>query len=89
MTSPPKESGGPPTALKVAKLPIAYRFSLFPQVFSGCRAATRRCVSCDSRVTNRNLGGYDGRSARTGPVWCVNCADYALQLVLFFGGNAQ
>ena len=39
MTSPPKERGGPPTALKVAKLPIAYRFSLFPQVFQWAQSS--------------------------------------------------
>ena len=75
MTSPSKERGGPPTALKVAKLPIAYRFSLFRQVFSGRRAATRRCVSCDARVTNSSLGGFGGRSALSELVWCQQCGD--------------
>ena len=75
MNRPPKERGGLPTALKLDKLPIPYRFLLFPQVFSRRRAATRRCVACGSRVTNRNLGGNDGRSALSGPVWCLSCAD--------------
>ena len=52
-----KERGGLPTALKIAKLPTSYHFSLFPQVFSRRRAAINRCVSCDSRVTNGNVGG--------------------------------
>ena len=63
MTRPRKERGGLPTALNAAKLPTPYRFSLFPQVFSGRRAATRRGVSCDSRGTNSSLGGFGGRYA--------------------------
>ena len=85
MTGAPKERGGLPTALKVAKLPTPYPFSLFPQVLNRRRAATRRCVSCHSGVTNRNVGGNDGRSALTGPIWCLDCADHARQLVLNFG----
>jgi hypothetical protein len=49
-----------------------------------CRSI-RRCVACDSRVTNRNLGGSDGNSALTGPVWCLSCADHARQLLLSLG----
>jgi hypothetical protein len=55
------------------------------QAFAVGKANTRRCVACDSRVTNRSLGGNDGRSALTGPIWCLDCADYARQLVLNFG----
>ena len=83
---PPKERGGLPTALKVAKLPTAYRFSLFPRAFSRRRAVIRRGVSCDSRISNRNLGGNDGRSALTGPVWCLRCADFPQQFLLTLGG---
>lgn len=82
MTGPSKERGGLPTALKVAKLPTSYRLSLLLQVFSRRTAAVRLCVSCDSRITNRNLGGNSGRSALSGPVWCLRCADYPRQLVL-------
>jgi hypothetical protein len=49
--------------------------------------ATRRCVSCGRFVGDGNLGGHDGRSALTGPVWCLSCADYARQLQLRFGGS--
>jgi hypothetical protein len=35
----------------------------------------RRCVVCNAEVTNRNLGGYDGRSALTGNLYCLACAD--------------
>jgi hypothetical protein len=82
MSGPPREKGGLPTALEVAKLSIPYRFLRFPQVFSRRRATTRRCVACGSRVTNRTLGGNDGRSALSGPVWCLRCADYPQQLLL-------
>ena len=87
MNGATKEMGGLPTALNVAKLPTPYHVSLFPQVFSRRRAAIRRCVSCDSRVTNLNLGGYGDRSALTGPIWCLRCADYPPQLLLTLGGT--
>ena len=48
----------------------------------------RSCVSCGRRITNRNLGGDDGRSALSGPLWCLRCADYASQLLLRFEGAA-
>lgn len=70
------------TARKRTELVAAYRLLVFLQPF---KAKGRRCVSCDSRVTNRNLGGHDGRSAVTGPVWCLDCADYPQQLLLRFG----
>ena len=80
-----KERGGLPTALKIAKLPTSYHFSLFPQVFSRRRAAINRCVSCGSRVTNGNVGGNDGRSAVSELLWCLRCADYPEQLLLALG----
>jgi hypothetical protein len=84
----PKERGGLPTALKIAKLPTPYRIWVFPQVFGRRRTATRQCVSCGSRVTNRNLGGNHGRSALSSDLWCLQCADYPRQLVLNFGRSA-
>jgi hypothetical protein len=75
---------------RTERLPYGHRhFWRHLSLSVGPLADARRCVVCGKRVDNANLGGYDGRSARTGPVWCVNCADYALQLVLVFGGNAQ
>jgi hypothetical protein len=50
------------------------------------RSRDRRCVACEKPVTNTNLGGNDGRSALTAPVWCLRCADYPQQLLLRFGG---
>ena len=82
MNAPQKETGGLPAALTILQLPTVYRCSVFQQVFSGRRAAARRCVACDSRVTNRNLGGSSRRSALSGELWCLACADYPEQLLL-------
>jgi hypothetical protein len=48
--------------------------------------AALRCVACNCRVT---LGGCSGRSALTGRIWCLECADYPRQLVLNFGRRDQ
>jgi hypothetical protein len=37
---------------------------------------TRHCVACRVPVSNSNLGGWDGRSALTGDLYCLRCADY-------------
>ncbi len=88
MSPPLKEKRGCNTALKTAEVSATYHLSLALQIFSGARAASRRCVACNAHVTNRNLGGNDGRSALTGPVWCLRCADYPQQLLLALGGTA-
>lgn len=82
----PKKRGGPAkTALQRNELGIqAYRLRRFLQGVMPRQAAARRCVSCCSRVTNRNLGGHEGRSALTGDLWCERCADFPQQLVLNF-----
>jgi len=49
------------------------------------RKPARRCVSCGCLITNRSLGGNSGRSALTGPVWCLYCADWPRQLLLRLG----
>jgi len=82
MSPPPKEKRGCNTALKTAELLATYHLSLALQVFSGRRAASRRCVACRAHVTNRNLGGHDGPSALTGPVWCYEYADWPQQRLL-------
>jgi len=83
MKSPPKRSAPGPEIAGAATLRLlaAYRFLLIAQP----RRAVRRCVACGRRVTNRSLGGWSGRSALTGPVWCLDCADYPRQLALNFG----
>jgi hypothetical protein len=70
-----------------AKLRLAPAYRFLPQ--AQLHRAVRQCVACGARVANRSLGGCSGRSALTGPVWCVNCADFACQLVLPFGGSAR
>jgi hypothetical protein len=50
-----------------------------PRVKIAGDSVTRRCVACGTRVTNRNLGGYSGRSALSGSLWCDRCADCAQQ----------
>jgi hypothetical protein len=86
MTGPAKQKRAPAKSAP-QKLPVheTYRFSLFVQAFNGRRAAIRRCAACDSHITNRNLGGNDGRSALSGPVWCLRCADYPRQRLLPLG----
>lgn len=56
--------------------------SLSRRVSSRRRSPIRRCVACGVPVTNRNLGGNDGRSALSGPLWCLECADCPQQLLL-------
>ncbi len=87
MKSPPKRSAPGREIAGAAKLRLlaAYRFLLIAQP----RRAVRQCVACGMRVTNRSLGDCSGRSALTGPVWCLNCADFACQLLLRFGGSAR
>jgi hypothetical protein len=41
-----------------------------------------RCAACSRGVKNRNLGGFFGRSAITGPLLCVTCADQPPQPLL-------
>ena len=61
-----------------ARPPVKDRASetLLPEqkVFAA-ETALRRCVVCGAHVTNQNLGGYDGRSALSGDLWCLSCAD--------------
>jgi hypothetical protein len=45
----------------------------------------RCCVCWGVVVTNRSLGGFDGRSTLSGRLWCLSGADYASQLLLRFG----
>ncbi len=35
----------------------------------------RYCCKCGERVTNQNIGGYDGESALFGRLYCMLCAD--------------
>jgi hypothetical protein len=39
------------------------------------RLHIRYCAICGIRVTNLNCGGYSGKSALTGQVYCEPCVD--------------
>ena len=39
------------------------------------RLHLRYCARCGERVTNANVGGFEGRSALTGRLFCLACAD--------------
>jgi hypothetical protein len=80
----PRNEKGALRHAPVPKLKLQTAYCLLSLAQVG-RAVIRRCVSCDSRVTNRNVGGHDGRSALTGPTWCYRCADRPCQLVLRLG----
>ncbi len=83
--APAKKKRAPAkSALRNAELLVACGVFWFLQPR---KAAMRRCAACNSRVTNRNLGGNDGRSALTGTVWCLRCADYPQQRLLALGGT--
>jgi hypothetical protein len=55
------------------------RSKIVPRVNVAGDSIIRCCVACGTRVTNRNLGGYSGRSALSGSLWCERCADSAQQ----------
>jgi hypothetical protein len=55
------------------------RSKTVPRVNVAGDSIIRCCVACGTRVTNRNLGGYSGRSALSGSLWCERCADSAQQ----------
>src|SRR5256885_8775195 len=54
------------SAFRKLQLRSRYHSPLLLQAFAGPSRA-RRCLACEKRVTNKNLGGNDGRSALTGP----------------------
>jgi hypothetical protein len=45
------------------------------QKLSAHESPLRQCVVCHVPVTNQNLGGYNGRSALSGDLFCLSCAD--------------
>jgi hypothetical protein len=84
---PPQQKKRRPakTALPNVEQQGSYHWALLLQPFRLTPSA-RKCVACDVRVTNSNLGGSDRRSALTGPLWCHLCADLPHQLLLNFNG---
>jgi hypothetical protein len=82
MSGLPKEKRGLGAALVNTNLTAVYHLAL--QRLPG--KAQRKCAACDAPVTNRNVGGHDGRPF-SGQVWCQRCADYPAQLLLNFNGT--
>jgi hypothetical protein len=63
--SPPKQKCAPAkSALRSAEQLAGYVPSC---VLQARRRLTRHCVACGVRVPNRNLAGYDGKGALSGP----------------------
>ena len=85
----PKEAGVPvfDTPKAAAYWLQAYSRLFGVQVLGRRRATNRRCASCDTPVTNRNLGGFTRRSPPSGDLYCLWCADLQQQLLLGFGGH--
>jgi hypothetical protein len=46
-----------------------------PAKTSGTGPRRCHCAACGVRVNHRNLGGYAGRSALTGDLYCLRCAN--------------
>jgi hypothetical protein len=63
-------------ALRKLKLRRAHCVLSFLQIG---KIEIRRCISCDTPVTNRNLGGHARKSALAGLLWCQRCADGILE----------
>jgi hypothetical protein len=82
MSVPPKRKRGPIAALENTNLTVYYSALALQRLGRG---AKRKCVVCNAPVTNRNVGGHDGRPI-SGRVWCQRCADYPAQLLLTFNG---
>jgi hypothetical protein len=70
---PGKGEGALASTPKAIRLLRQYLLSLSLQL------GDRRCVVCGTLVGNWNLGGHDGHSALSGPVFCLLCADGILE----------
>jgi hypothetical protein len=42
---------------------------------SAIASANRLCLGCRQNVTNANLGGWDGKGALSGSLWCIECVN--------------
>jgi len=95
LSPPTKREGRSARAavLQTQRLARCYRAFRFPQ------RKKRKCGFCGGTVSNKTLGGFTGRSALSGNLFCYGCADsappifiaiarldYPQQLVLNFGG---
>jgi hypothetical protein len=73
LTQDPKEC-----ELKFLRLILAKLAEIESQLKSPLTARQlhfRYCCICGERVTNKNVAGYEGKSALTGRLFCELCAD--------------
>jgi hypothetical protein len=70
---PPRKKAHGKLGSKTAREIIPLRFYAPFAVLQARRTAIRRCVCFGAVVTNRSLGGFDGRNALTGRLWCLHC----------------
>jgi hypothetical protein len=49
----------------------------------------RRCAGCSRVVSNDNLGGYGGKSALSGMLWCDACTSVAVDFELLSSAERQ
>jgi hypothetical protein len=78
--APPKRGSRPREAASLKSLQQlgeAYRVLLRAQPRVAVRRCTqvRRCCRCGVFVGNSNLGGFSGKSALAGTLFCLSCAD--------------
>jgi hypothetical protein len=89
LSPPKRNERGCNTALKTAEVPQTYYTFLLLQVERGVTSRNgevkggaadvfhqqdeRCCVRCGAIVCNRNLGGFERRSALSGWLWCLHC----------------
>ena len=46
---------------------------------NGLTNGQRRCEVCRTKVCNQNLGGHNGKSALSGPLFCERCSDEPIE----------
>jgi hypothetical protein len=85
-SAPPVKERGELLHAPKAAVQLQRRFRILA-LFQVARRQIRWCVVCNCSVTNDNLGGYDGRSALTGELYCLRCADGRDSGVMGFGGT--
>ena len=83
--APPKRETAPVRGAASKLQPRAiYLVARVPQIGT---PRIRRCVCCNTHITNINLGGNDGNSPLTGDLYCLRCADFPIQRLLNLGGE--
>jgi len=76
MTWPKAKRAPAKSALRKLKLRRVYCVLSFLQIR---KMEIRRCVSCDTPITNLSLGGHARKSALVGLLWSQRCADGILE----------